>query len=93
MNGKGQVQIYALMLGLVVIILGLALAPAVKQSTDSARNATDGDTIGMDCSNESISNFDKATCMATDLSLFYWVGGIIMIGGIIVGAKLIFDVI
>lgn len=85
MNKKGSVLIYGLMLGLVVIITALALAPSVQDSTDEARNSTN-----LDCSNDSISNFDKAACIATDLSLFYFIGALILIGGTIVGAKLIF---
>lgn len=91
MNKRGQVLFYGFMLALVIIILALALAPSVAQFTNSARNASTNDTIGLDCSNESISNFDKATCVTTDLTLFYFIGSLIIIGGIIFGAKIIFS--
>jgi len=89
MNKKAQVWGYTLMLGLTIIILALALAPIGKSFVDSTMNATVGDTIGMDCSNSSISDFNKAACRVTDFSLFYFFGGLILIGGAVVGARLI----
>jgi hypothetical protein len=85
MNNKASVLIYGLILGLTVIVTALALAPSVQDFTDISMNATN-----MDCSNESISNFDKAACIAVDLNLFYFIGALILIGGIIVTAKIIF---
>jgi hypothetical protein len=79
------------MVGLVVIILALALAPAISESIGTARNASSGDTIGLDCDNVSISNYDKATCVASDLTLFYFVAALIFIGGAIVVARVVFD--
>lgn len=90
MNTNGQVIIYGFMLMIVIIILALALAPAINQSTNIARNATLNDTIGMDCSNNSISDFQKAACVTTDLSGFYFIGILIFIGGSILVAKIIF---
>jgi len=90
MNNKGQVIFYGVMLGLTIIVLALALAPAVMNSTNAARNATLGDTVGLDCANASISNFDKATCTVTDLNLFYFIGGLIFIAGAVITAKIIF---
>ena len=88
---KGQVQLYVFMLAMVIIILALAIAPAVKQSVDIARNQTNGDTIGMDCSNSSISNFQKAGCIAADITIFHFIGGLIMIAGSVLAAKIIFS--
>ena len=85
MNKRGSVLIYGLMLGLIVMLLALALAPAVQDFTDDAR-----DTDNLNCSSDSISNFDKASCIATDLTLFYFIGALILIGGLLIGAKLVF---
>ena len=84
-------MIYGLMLGMLVIFLGLALAPAVKEFTDSARAAPSGDTLGLDCNNDSISSFDKGTCVAVDLSGFYLIGSLIFIGGLVVSSRIIFQ--
>lgn len=89
-NKKGQVWAYALMLGLTIIILALALAPAANNFISSTMNETTGDLVGLDCSNESISNFDRAACVVTDYSIFYFIGGLILIGGIVVTARIIF---
>ena len=59
MNSKGSIMIYGLMLGLLIIVLTLALAPAGKEFIDNAMNESVGDTIGLDCNNSTISTFDK----------------------------------
>jgi len=48
-------------------------------------------TPGLDCSNSSISSFDKGACLVSDLSLFQFIGGLIFIAGSIITAKLIFS--
>jgi hypothetical protein len=78
------------MLGLTIILLALGLAFPIRESTDNAMNATSENSIGLDCNNESISSFDKISCYATDLTPFYFVGSIIVIGGVIFGSKIIF---
>ena len=91
MNNRGQVWAYGFMLGICIIILALALAPTGKQFVDDARNTTTEDRVGLDCSNDSISNFDKATCVITDFSLPYFFGALIFIGGAVIIAKIAFD--
>ena len=91
MDKNGSILIYGIMLSITVIILALALAPAVSEFTNGARNASTTDTIGLDCSNTSISNYDKAACTATDLTLVWFIGSLILIGGGIITAKIIFD--
>ena len=88
MNKHGQVFGYTLALGLVVIILALALAPVGQSFINSAMNQTVGDTVGLDCDNSSISNFDKGTCVIVDFSAAYFFGGLIFIGGAIIIARL-----
>lgn len=111
MNKRGSVVIYALMLGMVVILLALALAPVGNEFIQKAMNNTEyinqsyevlnssGDielinghieTQGLDCNNSSISNFNKATCTITDFSMAYFFGGLILIGGALIIAKIIF---
>lgn len=90
MNKQGQVMVYGIMLGLVIIILALALAPAVGSFTNGARNETSGDNIGLNCSTTT-SNFDKATCVITDLTLFYFIGGLIFVAGSVIVAKIVFE--
>jgi len=92
MNNKAQTTIiYAMMIGILVILLALYLAPSVSQFTQSAMNSTDGDTYGLDCDNSSISNYDKATCIVVDANLFYFIGAIILIGGGFFVTRIIFS--
>lgn len=86
MNNKGQVVIFTLMLSIVIIILALAFAPVLKQSVEDARNPD-----SLDCSNTSISNFDKLGCLSTDASLFGFIGIAIFLAGSIIGARVIFN--
>ena len=88
---RASVQIYGIMVGLVVIILAMSLAPVGKFFIGSAMNETVGDVIGLDCGNESISNFVKAPCIIVDFSLFYFFGGLIFLAGVIVTGRLIFS--
>jgi len=89
MNKKGQIVVYGLMLGMVVIILAMALAPAGNEMISSAMNVTTADAFGLDCTNSSISNFDKGACVVTDFSLFYFFGGLIFIGGAVIVGRII----
>ena len=91
-NKKGQVLFYSFMLGILILILALAFTEPVKNQIDSIRNATtDEGTVGLDCTNSSISDYDKGACIVADLTIFHFVGGLIFIAGAIITAKLIFQ--
>jgi len=91
MNKKGQVGVwaFALMLGLTVVIVALAMAPAGQDVANETMSASTGDTLGLDCDNASISTFQKGTCIITDFSMFYFFGALILIGGGLIVAKII----
>lgn len=90
MNKRGSITIFSIMFALAIIILALALAPAVSEFTTNAMGNTSGDTLGMNCSTSTISDFQKAACVATDLNLFYFIAGVIFLAGaIIVGRVLL----
>ena len=91
MNKKGQLVILTFMVGLVVVILALALAPALQSQIDDARNVSTDSSVGLDCSNESISNFDKAACVASDITLPYFIGFLLFFAGAIVVGRIIFE--
>ena len=69
LNKKGQVVFISLMLGIVLFVLALALAPPLNQ-------VITGDKVmgvdGLDCSNATISNQNKAVCTETDSIQFVW---------------------
>jgi len=91
MNNQGQIVFYTFMVGVVIIVLALAFAPVLKTHIDDVRgNSTlsyTNKTIGLDCSNSSISNFDKATCVVTDLSLFQFIVGLLVLAGAVITAR------
>jgi Trk-type K+ transport system membrane component len=89
MNRKGQVIIFALMIIVVIFILALAFIYPVNEGITNARNVTAGG--GMDCSNSSISNYNKAACMVADITLPYFIIGLLAIGGAFFGAKLLWE--
>jgi len=92
MNNRGQVIFFTLMIGLTVLILALALAFPVKQASDEATNYSNnatGTQTTLDCNNDSISDYDKATCIVADLSMFYFIGGLIFLVGSILAAKVL----
>jgi len=89
MNKKGSILIYGLMLGLVIIILALSLAPTGQQVISEAMNQSTSNAIGLNCSNSTISNFDKAACVVTDFSLPYFFGGLIFIAGAIIVGRIL----
>lgn len=84
---KGQIAILGFMIGVTIILLGLALAGPVQEGADLARNNTNGDTLGLDCGNSSISDFVKATCIVSDLSVWYFISAVIFIGGAAMAIK------
>jgi hypothetical protein len=92
MNKKGQTIFFTLMLAITVIILALALAFPTKQIVDLTTNFS-GDTPStiqtLNCNDASISNFDKATCRITDISQFYFIGGLIFLAGGILAARVL----
>jgi len=81
------------MLAIAAIVLAMALVPAIRESTDSARNATIAEynnSRGLDCGNSSISDFDKGACIITDLTMPYWVFIVLGLAGAAVGARIVF---
>lgn len=89
-NNKGQTMFYSFMLALTIIVLALALSPIGKEFVVSAMSAPASDTLGLDCQNSSISNFDRAACVVTDFSQFYFFGSLILIAGGVIVAKIVF---
>lgn len=90
MKKKASVVVFTLMIGMTIMILALALAPVVQEFTTAAMNESSENFQGLDCANESISSFDKAACVSIDLSLFYFIGALIFISGLIITSKVVF---
>jgi hypothetical protein len=89
LNNKGQTIFFSLMLFVAVIVLAMALVVVVKSFVDDARAPTSDTQVGLDCSNSSISDYQKGQCMLTDLATPYFFYGLIGIAALIIGAKVI----
>lgn len=87
-GSRGQVSFVVASIAVVVILLALAFTPVIKQFADDARNSTTSTQVGLDCSNSSISNFDKASCIAVDVFNPYFTGFLIFIAGAFLVAKI-----
>lgn len=92
MNNKGQVFFLTFMIGITIIILGLALAPAIKSFADDARAPSTNTAVGLDCANTTISDFDKGNCVLVDTINPYFIGMLIAIAGAIIGARLLYGI-
>ena len=84
MNNRGQLFFFTFMVFVVILILALAFAPGLKTQVEEVRSSDN-----MDCTNGSISTFDKVTCRVNDLTLFYFIGGLIFIAGAIATARVV----
>ena len=94
MNNRGQVIFFTFMLALTVIVLALGLAFPVKETIDNATNSSNNsqatDPSGtLNCNNSTLSNFDKGACVVADMSMFYFLGGLIFIAGSILAARIL----
>ena len=75
MNKKGQVALVNIMIGLVFIFCGLLFINPIKVVLTDVMSSTQ-----LDCSNSSISDGQKLTCLATDIILPYFIIVVIGIG-------------
>ena len=89
LNIKGQAYLVSIMIACVFIVAALAFAPAIKSFVDTSRSASTDSSVGLDCSNDSISKFDKATCVAVDMFNPYFVGFLVFAAGLIITARII----
>lgn len=84
MNKKGQMANYALvlMLAVVVIILGMSMAKPLNDANNESRT-------NMNCTGTT-DDFVSAGCLINDIGQAYFIGGIIALAGVIVGARVLF---
>ncbi|UCD20933.1 MAG: hypothetical protein JSW08_00075 [archaeon] len=78
-NKNGMVFFFTFMLGISIIVLGIALASPAKEVIDNARSE-------LSCNSPS-TDWDEATCYFLDIQKFYLIGGILLIGVAILGAR------
>ena len=81
-NKKSQVLFYTLMLATVIIVFTLAIAKPTKEFITTARS-------DMNCSDSTISDYDKATCYGLDIILWFFLCLLIVIAFVVLGAKIV----
>jgi hypothetical protein len=89
---KGQASAVAFMIAIVILICALAFAPVVNEITKKAMNDTDadlGEVGGMDCTNTTISDFQKGACWTMDITQSYFIIGLIALGGVVIAARIL----
>lgn len=86
---RGQVLFYTFMMGILIIVLAMAIAPTLNTVVQDARGNTTDTNLGMDCQNESITDYQKSQCILVDLVTPYFFFGLIGIALLVIGAKVI----
>lgn len=96
MNNKGLITaLFTIMLGVVIIILALAFAPALNNSINDVRNQTSENSLTLNCfsgdgvKNNTLNDYEEANCIASDLITPAFIFVLIGVAGVIIGAKLI----
>jgi len=91
MNKKGLTQFVTIMLAVTIVVLALALGGSVREFTDDARaeNSTIGGQ-GLDCDNETLSDYTTGTCIIADLYIPTFIGVLMGLAGAVIGARIIF---
>lgn len=83
---RGVAAFVYFMLGVIFFVLGLALAPALNDTTSEVRS---NETGQLDCDNISISNQDKSVCTQVDSFNPLWIGVMFGFGAILLGRVLL----
>lgn len=81
MNNRGLVFLYTYMLGMLIIVLGIAFATPIKQVIDDSMNSNE-----LTCSSPA-SDFDQALCWTLDILKFAYTGFVVFIGLAIMVAR------
>jgi len=81
---KGQTAIVGLMIGVFIFMLAMAFIDPISDVITEVRNKSQ-----LDCSNSSISDGHKLTCLLVDLMLPYFIATVIAVAGGWIGARLI----
>ena len=79
MNKKGITFFYTLMLGMTIVVLGLALASPIKEFADDART-------NLSCSAPA-NMYDEAGCYGIEFIRVMATAGIILIGVAVIAGK------
>lgn len=81
MNKKGTLGV-AVVIALIIFLMGIPVINLLKPDVDIARGST-----GLDCTNSSISDGAKLTCLGIDTVIPYFILIVLSVAGGLVGSK------
>ena len=84
MNRRGQVMLVGLMIGIIAFMAAMVFIDPIKDVVTVSRGATQ-----LDCSNDSISDGNKMTCLMVDLLLPGFIGVVFGLAATAIGSKFI----
>jgi len=84
LNNKAQTAMIGIMIGIFVFILAMIFIDPLSDVITETRAADQ-----LDCSNSSISDGKKMTCLMVDLLLPYFIGVVIAVAGGYLGARIL----
>ncbi len=88
-NKKSQIVILKMMLAVIILIFAIALIKPTEETITGARNASN-----LNCTNTNITSTQNATCIVTDMGLFYFISTIIALSiAVITGRKTFTEII
>lgn len=82
MNNKGQVIMFGFMLAVVIIVFALGVSHMIRQSSDEAMT-------NMNCTTTN-DKYIQAGCLVSDINPFYFIGILLAIAGMVIGARILF---
>ena len=84
LNKKGQVALLGLIIGVFIFLLGMSFIDPMKDVLTEVRGGSQ-----LDCTNTSVSDGNKLTCLAVDLVLPYFIVTVLAVAGAWMSAKLV----
>lgn len=84
MNKSGQALFLAIMLSVFFFMVAFVFIAPLSDTIDEAR-----DNSQLDCSNSSISDGKKATCLIVDIYLPYFIGVVLAVAAGLITARFI----
>ena len=79
-NKRGQTLFLGIITAIVIFMLGMTIVNLIKPEVTNARSST-----GLDCTNSSISDGTKLTCLAVDITIpYFFIAVLSVAGGLIV---------
>ena len=81
---KGQAAVLGLMIGISIFMCAMIFIQPLKDTIGVARNAAN-----LDCTNTSISDGQKGTCLIVDLLMPYFIGATLALAGAWITVKLV----